>query len=448
MSSRTKIIIISAAAGAAAVGAGIFGVYKYFVTPDRVVLLSMLNTREELDSAFEYIDKTDSELIKHYSDEGGKLTLNLSAAEESVFAGMPVNIIVNSDGRCSVSEIDLYDRFKFETYKDSEQLLISTPLFNGGFRLPVNNFTKEWNGSIFGSVFQLPESGAAAEILRGFLTGDYGLSGFIESKNAEIKAAAQTVEINKAGRANVTIDNKTRGADVYKMHLSMEFCDDVLSLLSEYICSTPAGAEKVKAIAAESGISEAEAADDIKNSLSVLSGEYDITLKVNDLKLRELDVCRDGGDTYTVSLRGGSNIFSDIIVYKNGDVQNALRRVVTGANGNFNDSVSIGNATVLTIESDSNSFGIRYNMDDIVLDVSAYGKMGTDTSVSFSNVDININDTVRLIGSAELTEEYDSDFGFSKSGEYVDLLKITTEDWEAVSGTILAALGLLSANGS
>ena len=42
--------------------------------------------------------------------------------------------------------------------------------------------------------------------------------------------------------------------------------------------------------------------------------------------------------------------------------------------------------------------------------------------------------------------EYDSDFGFTRSGEYVDLLNITEDEWEAVSGTLLGAFDLFSGN--
>ncbi len=448
MSSKVRIIIISAAAGAAVVSAGIFGIYKYFVTPERVVLLSALDIRDELDSALGYIDETDLEILEHYTDDGGKLTLSLKASEESMFAGMPVNIKVNSDGQCSVSEIGLHDRFKFETYKDSDQLLISTPLFSGGFRLPVNNFAEEWNSSVFGPVFPLPEGSGAAEILSGFISGSYELSDFIEEKSGGLKAAAQTVRINKEGKSNVTVDNKTESAGVYTMHLSRDFCGSVLKELADYICSTPAGAEKVRISAEKKGITEAEAREDIFDELSVLGGEYDVTMKIDDLKLRELEVCRDGGDTYTVSLQGKRNIFDEVMVYKNGDVHNAVRRVVTGSNGSFSDSISVGSATVLTVEADRDGFELRYDMDDVVFGINAYGRTDTETSMSFSNIDININDTIMLTGSAELSEEYDSDFGFSKSGEYIDLLDISAEDWEAVSGTVLAAFGLISETGN
>ena len=55
MGTKKKTVIIAAAAGAAVICAGLFGIYKYFVTPERVVALSLMNAYERLDLSLIHI---------------------------------------------------------------------------------------------------------------------------------------------------------------------------------------------------------------------------------------------------------------------------------------------------------------------------------------------------------------------------------------------------------
>ena len=73
MASKKVIAIASAAAGVVVVGVGMFGIYRHFVTPERVIALSVMNLREAFDEAFDYIDDEESDIIKDYAQDGGKL---------------------------------------------------------------------------------------------------------------------------------------------------------------------------------------------------------------------------------------------------------------------------------------------------------------------------------------------------------------------------------------
>ena len=428
MGTKKKTVIIAAAAGAAVICAGLFGIYKYFVTPERVVALSLMNTYEKLDGAFDYTDTNDINILKDCAENGGKLIFNAETDDSTLFGGMPVELTVNSDGTCSVSDVSLYDKINFSIYKDDEQLLVNTPLFGGGFYVPVKGFAQEWGSSIFGNIVQLPDEYDPAEIVWKTVSGEYSLSEFLSSHGDELQALLNGVSVEKSGKVNVMIDNGTKRADSYTASIGKDEADRFVSAVVDYIC-------------------EEEGADDarrqkIAESLTVPEDGINIVFKVKDLMLREAEITI-GENKYTAALSGESDPFDDITLYKNDNVTNALRRSVSGSNGVFADKISIGDTTVFTIEGSADGYDIRYSMDGITFDLSAHEKAADEVSLSFSDVSVNFNDLIKLNGTLNVSNEYDSDFGFTRSGEYVDLLNITEEEWEAVSGTMLSALEIV-----
>ena len=436
---KAKIAILSAAVGAAAAAAALFGIYKYFVTPQRVVLLSAANMIEVSGNAFGYIDKNESDILRRYKETGGKTDLSFTVSSDTFTDGMPVRISSNSDGDCSVTDITLYDDYTFKIYKDDKQLLINTPLFDGGFSMPAKNLIKKWNGSVFSNIYTFSQNAETAELLKGFTDGSYSVSEFI-TDNDELAAAVNEIEIEENGKSKITIENKTENADVYILHISEEISENLIASLAEYICGTHTGSAMLSDAAVSDGISVSEEKQRLSDMLrSVLGGEYDITLKIKDLKIREADI-KKGGTVHTIAFRGKKNIFSDIMIYKNGDVRNALRRVVTGSNGDFTDTVSLGDYNIYTADSSRNGVDISVGNSSDIIDIKASGKTIGDRMLSFSNVEINTGNGVSITGSAKFSNDYDTDFGFTKTGEYIDLLGITSEDLEAVSDTILTSL--------
>ena len=152
MSSRLKTVIICLCAAAVVIAGALFGIYKYFVTPQRMVLLSLMDVKEELEESFSYLDEGSVEDIKDFFSEGGKLDSELVITDSIFNDGMKVNFTANKDENCTVSELTFNDKFDFKTYKDSSQIYINTPLFGGGFKIPVRTFAQEWNSSIFKTV--------------------------------------------------------------------------------------------------------------------------------------------------------------------------------------------------------------------------------------------------------------------------------------------------------
>lgn len=429
MGTKKKTVIISAAAGAVVICAGLFGIYKHFVTPERVVALSLMNTYEELDGALDHIDAADLGILKEYSENGGKLQLSGSTSDSMLFGGMPVELTVNSDGSCYVADVSLYDKVSFKLYKDGIQLLVNTPLFGGGFSLPVKDFAEKWNSSIFGNISQMPNEYDPSEIALKTLKGEYIFSEFIGSYGGELKSVLGEINLEKGGKVNVMVNNDTKSADSYTAHIEKEQADKLVSAVVDYICKKDGNDEEQR--------------QKITEALSVPDDGIGVVFKVSDLKLREAEITI-GENKYTAAFTGESELFDDMIFYKNDDIKNAVRRSLSSSDSGFSDKVSVGDATVLTLEGSADGYDIRYNMDGITFDLSAHGKTGIERQLSFSDVTVNFNDLIELEGSLTVSDEYDSDFGFTKSGEYVDLLNITEEEWEAVSGTLLGALELFS----
>lgn len=426
MASKKVIAIVSAAAGIVVVGAGLFGIYRHFVTPERVIALSVMNLHEAFDEAFDYIDDEDADIIKDYVKDGGKLALNMTLETDGPLGGMPVSLTANSDGRCTVTDIKLYDEMEFSVYKDDEQTLINTPLFGGGFSIDNDELAEKCRMAVYGMEY----GGAYAtsdSILAGFVTDRYSVSDYIAYGSEELKAAVAELDIRHTGHGNVMIGGSTKRASTYSVHVSSEAAKRFVSVLADYICMTD-------------GVGETE-----HDEIMAAFGEIDVDMvfRVRGNMLREIFVAADGYDEYTVAFCGEGNPFDQIAVYKNGDTRNAVRRTLTGSGGKYSDEVKVGDTTVFTAEYGKDSVSARLDIEGTVITASAEGKTGTDESISFDKAELSVNDSFTLTGGLTLSEEYDEDFGFSKSGEYVDLLSISDEDWAAVSGTLVSALELL-----
>lgn len=441
MKKGAKTAIAAVAVGAAVVALGLFCVYKHFVTPERIVLLSCMNLKDDIDSAFDYLNEDEYGIIDAYLSEGGKITTDLTVTGESALKGMDVSISSNRDEQCAVTDISLYDKLNFSVYKDSSSFLINTPLFGGGFSLPVYNFVSEWNGSIFGAMLPIKESSGFETLAMNFITGGYDISEFVNYGGDDLKNILSGIEIKKNGKVSVMVDRNTKKASEYTLFIDEDKAKAIFELFANYAAEKSNG--EIEVFASDTGISKDDAVKEFKNGIISMARSTELRFRIDNLTLRELSVVTDGHE-YTLALSGEKNPFDSIAFYKDGDVQNAIRRSVSGSSGVFRDSVSKGDTTVFTIDSKADSADIRLNFDGITADISAYGKTVTDDAISFENVEMHFNDMVTLEGNFSISDVYDSDFSFNKSGEYIDILNIGEEEWEAVSGTVIKALELLS----
>lgn len=441
MKKGAKTAIAAVAVGAAVVALGLFCIYKHFVTPQRIVLLSCMNLKDDIDSAFDYLNEDEYGIIDDYVSDGGKITTDLTVTGESALKGMDLSISSNRDEQCTVTDISLYDKLNFSVYKDSSSILINTPLFSGGFSLPVYNFISEWNDSIFGSMLPIQEGSGFETSAMNFITGGYDISEFVNFGGDDLKNILSSIEIKKNGKAAVMVDRNTKKATEYTLSVDEDKAKAILELFANYAAEK--SNEEIEAFAADNGISKDDAVEEFKNGIVSMARSTELKFRIDNLTLRELSVVTDEYE-YTLALSGEKNPFDSMAFYKDGDVQNAIRRSVSGNNGVFRDSISMGDTTVFTIDSKADSTDIRLNYDGITADISAYGKTLTEDTISFENIEMHLNDMVTLEGSFSISDVYDSDFSFNKSGEYIDILNIGEDEWKAVSGTVIKALELLN----
>lgn len=440
MNKTLKTILITAGISALIIGSGLFGVYKYFVTPNRIVMLSLLNMRSDIEKSFNYISDDEKEILEDIAKSGGKLELNTEAENLLQMENVPVSITINSDKSCAVTSIKLYDKFNIDVYKDKTQLLINTPLFSGGgFSIPVADFKEAWNSSIFKDIWTVSQSYTAGDILLDFAKGNLSLKGFYASQSDSFMPLINSIELKKDGTSKVMVADKPKNAKRYTAHISKSDSDAFIACFTDYFAETPYGKQKLESFASSYGISEDEAVSKIFEEFFGNTTDFNLTFKICDNKIREIFVELADGRTYTAAFSGGNNVFDTVSYYKDGDVENAVKRVKTKTGNSASDTIFAGGKNIITLNTSDRGFDFKLNNDYISLTAEADGKQETDYSVSFDNIGININDLIVLNGSCLITEDYDENFSFNKSGDYVNLLGISQQEWEHISGAILKA---------
>lgn len=443
MSSRLKALCIGLLAGIIVIAGVLFGVYKYFVTPQRIVLLSLMDVKEEIENSFSYMDEGGIKEIRDYFEEGGKIESELEMSDSVFNDGVNISFSANSDENCTVSDVKFNDKFEFEIYKDSSQIYINTPLFSGGFSIPVNSFYQEWNRSVFKDMAALPDTYGLSGVIYDFISGNYDAEDFAKSCGKDIAALAGEIKVEKTGTAAVMEGSRKKRAGEYTAELTKEQAEQFMELLTEYINKSGYGSKKLEDIAAASGITKDEALANLESELKSAASDMDIIFKIDGMQLREL-VVNIGTNSYTAAFEGEKNQFDMISLYINGDTQNAWRRVKSSGNGTFTDKITKGGTTYFTFENNTDGFDIRLDYDGINIYIDAHSMKELGNVTEFDGFEIGLEGIVTLTGCLKVYDEYDEDFSFSKSGDYVDILSIGSEEWQIVSETFVKGLELLS----
>lgn len=446
MSSRLKTVIICICAAVAVIAAALFGIYKYFVTPQRIVLLSLMDVKDELEESFSYLEEGGIENIKDYLSDGGKLESELTITDTIFSNDVKVKLTSNKDENCTVSEVMFDDKFNFEIYKDRKQIYINTPLFDGGFRIPVETFAQEWNSSIFKDIAAVPESYGISGLIKDFVLGNYDAEDFAKSRGKDIASLAGGIEIEKTGTAAVMDGSKTKRAGEYTAHVTKAQAEEFTELLVKYITESGYGSQKLEEIAELSGITKDEAADALKTELKSMVSDMDIIFKINGTELREL-VISANGKSYTIAFEGEKNRFDMMSFYIDGDIQNSWRRNKSGNAGNITDKITKGSESVVTLENARDGFDLRLNYYGTDIYVNAHGMKDLGEVTEYEGFELGVEDIFTLTGTLNINDKYDDNFSFNKSGSYIDLLSITNEEWEAVSGVLVAGIKIISENG-
>lgn len=273
MSKILKTILISILVTAAVVAVGMFAVYKYFVTPERVLQLSLVQAGKDIKDSFNLFTEQEKELFDDISENGSKTELSFEVEDIPLIGGKPISVISNTDTMCSVTEIDAGD-FSFTAYKDKENMLINTSLFDGGFMIPTAEFAKEWNDSIFRDMMEVSTQYSGKDAIADFIKGDFELAEYAPEILSVFKNITEKNPVKKEKKMPVMIGGKSKKADVYSLTLTKE---DAQKLLLE----VPAA----YAIACGGEISD-ERERQIKEYFESFADDYEIAFRIYGKKIR------------------------------------------------------------------------------------------------------------------------------------------------------------------
>ncbi|MGM9936890.1 MAG: hypothetical protein ACI38A_06060, partial [Candidatus Ornithomonoglobus sp.] len=428
MITKKATIIISICAGAAVIAGGLFGIYKHFVTPDKIVALSLINAINDAEKTFEYFDDDEKEIFADFLKDGGKTEADFTVSDSAVLNGMSFSVKSNSDGNCTVSEIGLKNGMTLEAYKDRERIYVNMPIFSGGFEIPVADFAEKWNSSIFKDIVTIPEGYTIGGIAAGFVTGKYSMDDFADAYGKRIKNEVYDLiknnPIKKNGSAVVTVENKRKRAKVYTLKIDRASAETLLiDIAADYISYAD-------------GSNGTEAADKLQTMFAGYADDYELSFMVDGMTLREIELKNSANDSWTAAFEGKGNPFDIIVCFKNNDVQNAIRRVHNSSSGKLSENIYFGESGSFSFEETKSMLNAKLFLNDWDMSFNAYGKTVTDDKISYDNAELDIDGICALSGSFSVSDEYDRDFSFNKSGQYVNLLEIGQDEWEAVTGKI------------
>lgn len=457
MASKKKVALISACSAAVVIAGGLGAIYKTVATPERVVEVSMLNTYNEAKKSFNLSGDKEWDIIKSLPD-GGKTDIDFTIKDIPLLGDTNIGITSNSDGNCSVSDISLGSFGDIKTYKDDEEILINTSLFNGGFKIPIKNFAEEWNNSALKDLIKLPESDSPLGLIAGAANHKESIKAFVKDNISEIKGIAEESlnNIKLDGTANVMVGTKAKKAKVYRTTLTKDQMQKLTDLVENYIKNDSELSSSMSSFA------------DL--ALNAAVNSYDIAFKVDAMKVRELEITpatvsgsegdtdtdtksadnssdKTGGDTYTVAFYGEDNPMDMVAMYVNGDTQNAIRRIHTEKSGTVTETITAnGSEAVLTDSKDSTT--ITVNGADSKFELNGYGKSVSNDTLSYSDAELTAG-SFSTSGTISVSKLYDKDFSFDKSGEYIDILNINPDELSTIFSAFFGGIDLFgSGSGS
>ncbi|MGN1115913.1 MAG: hypothetical protein ACI4TH_05050 [Candidatus Ornithomonoglobus sp.] len=436
MISKKATAAIAVCAGAVIIAGGLFGIYKHFVTPDKIVALSLINAKRDAEKTIEYFDTAEKEIMEDFFEDGGKFEADFMVSDSAVLDGMSFSVKSNSDGDCTVSEIGIENGLTIETYKDSKQIYINMPIFKGGFEIPVADFAQKWNTSIFKDIVSMPNDYSMSGIAAGFVAGKYSVDEIKDNYGRYIKDEVYQMlcknPINQNGSAAVMVGNKIKKAKVYTTKIDKGTAEALLvDIAADYIQKT-------------NNEQDAQKVQKLRDMFASYADDYVLSFKIANMTLREINLKNTADDSWTIALEGIDNPFDIIVCYKDDNIQDAVRRVHNSNDNELSESIYFGENGRLIFEESSSMLNVKLSLDDWDMDFNAYGRAVTDDKISYDSAELTVDGICTLSGSFSVSDEYDRDFSFNKSGQYVNLLEIGQDEWEAVTGTLLKGIELLS----
>ena len=409
----------------AAVFAALFAAYKIFMTPSRVVQLSLLNTGKELTGSFSYLTDDESVgIISRVLTAGGETKMNMKLEKAAVLAGTSAEIKINSDGKTTVSETALNPFVKFETYKDDKEFLINVPLLPSGLSVPLENFSEDFDNSVFGGqigINQNSEGNTAAAVIYAAAQ----TAGFYGKYSGELEDWITSLEFKSDGTDSVEVGGGSKNAKVYTAAVSSDKLKTLYGYAADYFAQI--GNDEIKNI--------------IEQSADGISNDCTVRVKVRYFKIREIDISFDDDNKWVIKLTGKDKPSYDIVFYKEGAEQEALRRVHTDS-GSGTDTIIKGDKELLNISRDGDSMSLAAEYNGIRIKADAAGMKAENGTAEIDNASITLNDAVTLSGSVSMSPEHGS-AEFERKSEYINLLELGEDKWKEISNIIISGIELM-----
>lgn len=399
----------------------VFALYKIFVTPKVIVGLALNNAKNNIIQSVDFFtDMDEKDVVQRIMKKGGKTEMDITVSKSAFFEGINASVVSNSDLKSTVTEINLYSKFKIDVYKDKEHLLINTPIPGGNFEVKLDNMDEEISNSVFrDDVIKSDEAMMASGVVS-FVSG--GLNNI--NKLDEIKNIIMDIDIEKGKSENILIGSKTQKANVYIAHLKSEDMDKIISMLKAY-CEDKLGIRKKY----------------LEKVLNGLSTDCDVKFKIKNFKLYEINIETPDNKERTISFTGEKNMFDNIIYYENGDVKNAVRRHHNRRGNMITEKITIGDDIGLNVKKTNRDMEIQIGSDDKTFIINASGKKIGDNCISYDTIDFGLEDKFIIMAqNVNFYEKYDEDFSFGKARHYINLFKIGEREWNTTSRFITESI--------
>lgn len=422
---RLLIIVVSVVAAAALAS---FVLYKIFVTPNRIVLLSMARTIGSAQKTMNFAGDDEKELLGRIVANGGSVEMDAEFKDVPIIKTLSTSVSLNSNGKNTVTDIKLARFINMSVYKDDEQILINSPI--GEYKMPVRDFAEGWDASIFKDMAPLPVHHSGPLAMVKLLGSGMSPGEFYNQYKNELVSLIEDCEVKRTGRASVMTGADTVRAKEYTLKLKKSDSEQILNMLVEYI-------EK------KNGMHESDGTAEVKQMLAGYVDDYTIVFRIKKFTVYEVDFKDSEGNTITISLTGGGNPADNIMLRSNDGTE--IRRIHGGQGGKVTERIEKNGDAVLKYESDNNGFELYMDLGDHDLRLKTAGRKMDRNSLEYGSIDFEIEDSIKFEGDIEISEEYDKDYTFINRGGYKNLLEITESEWNTISavftgGRIIAGI--------
>ncbi len=428
MSKTLKRILIIVSIVLASLSLIVFAVYKIFVTPEIKVQLSLVNAFNDINDSFDfYADDDEEDLLKYVSKNGGKSIYNLNISKSPLFEGASATLTTTGTGNSSVTELDFNKYLKLDIYTTKDEMLINTPLFNGGLKIPFTASESDWENSLFKDAYNALPHSEKPLILMYFSNNGIEASDFIKSNKSELISWVRSINVKKEKSDTVNIGDKEQKAEVFALDITENDTKKLSDIMLGYLNTK--------------GINQV---GDIETALSDFIKNNTIVFKIKNFNIYEINIGNKNGDTHIVEFSGKGNQFDIVSYYKNSDKKSAISRIRTKNSSKTVDIMKKGDAEILRFERTKNRSKFKFENDSKEIEITASGMEVDEGELSYDDLEIKIGDNFVISGRYSLARKSKADkLEFNKSGEYIDVTKLPGADWDAISSVLSSAVNLI-----